>query len=177
MDSRFIKVLVVGPGKSGKGIACEILNQIPDVCYCGSTSEVISAQIAEEEGRPFEDVHIERNVSDESRMRWYDKGRLMCTDNPSRLIEICYEKGLEDSDDYNVLVCDGCRSQLEIFDALSRGVVDVILWIDRDGLPPDPSLKFGKEVATTIIENNGTIEDLRKSLFSWYILLKSVCCP
>lgn len=172
-DNSPIKVLVVGHGGCGKGTVCNIMKDFPCVYYCGSTSEVISEVIAKEMGLSFQEAHSMRNINDESRMKWYHKGREICGSNPSKLLELCYKRVASTEDEPVILVADGCRDNLEIFDAISRDVVDVIVWVERPGIPKDPSLKFGSEVANYVIYNDSDIDSLKTKIghFFFYLIL------
>ena len=85
------------------------------------------------------------------RMLWFHTGNEVRSSDPALLAKMAFENGD---------VSGGVRGLPEI-EAIRRDrVADMIVWVERD-VPTDPTMEFGREYADVVIENNGTIEDLR----------------
>jgi hypothetical protein len=57
-------------------------------------------------------------------------------------------------------VLNGIRALAEIQAARRDGLFDLVIWIDRPGLPPDPTLEFGPEACDLSLINWHGLEEL-----------------
>ncbi|NIN68084.1 MAG: hypothetical protein GTO63_25935 [Anaerolineae bacterium] len=67
--------------------------------------------------------------------------------DPSRLIRDC----LSHSD----IVC-GPRDKAELLAAKGEGLIDLIVWVDRD-VPEDPTVTYSIDDADIVVRNRGTL--------------------
>lgn len=58
-------------------------------------------------------------------------------------------------------VCTGMRVREDVINVSKLGFAFHI-WISREGTPEDRSLDFGKEIADTVVDNNGTLLELHQ---------------
>jgi hypothetical protein len=140
-----MKLAIVGPGRSGKDAAAEQL-ALHGFRYAFSTSRVIAPYAARRLGLTHEAAFTRRH---QDRPLWRQIGDELREHDPAYLAR----KTLEYGD-----LCVGVRSLREIAAVRSEGLVDLILWIDRD-VPVDDTLEFGPEVADIIVPNRGTLLD------------------
>jgi hypothetical protein len=148
------KVLVCGHGRAGKDTACEIICELTGWKFAGTTSKYLTKFVAAKLGLSDEEAYARRHESDETRMVWFHTGNELRKDDPSLLARMAFQNGD---------VSGGVRGKPEIEAIRQEGVADLIIWIDRD-VPVDPTMEFGREYADIVIENNGTVTELREKL-------------
>lgn len=142
-----MKILVVGPGRSGKDEACKYLAENTGLRFEGTTSLFLAEFVAEKKGCSFEEAYENRH---NERQLWFDTGNEIRASDPLKLVR----RALLKSD-----ITGGIRDIAEIEACKKNNVFDLIIWIDRPGVQEDPTLKFGSEWADIVIQNSGTIED------------------
>lgn len=157
-----MKLAIVGPGRSGKDHAAEHLASISTLFYSGySTSAVILPWAADWLGvsaaEAWETRHADREL-------WKAIGDELRREDAARLAR----KTLEVSD-----ICVGIRDRVEMEAVRYEGLVDLVLWIDRD-VPPDPTMGYGPEMADVVVMNRWDLASLESRLTrlaaSWGVL-------
>jgi hypothetical protein len=132
---------IMGPGRAGKDEAAEWLVEHTTLTYGGTTSIAISREVARREGISFLEAHAQRH---DRRAYWRALGDEMRAHNPSALAE----EMLKDS---TLLV--GVRARIEMQSVIEKRLCDLIIWVDRPGIPHDPTLEFGPELCDFTINN------------------------
>ena len=132
---------IMGPGRSGKDEAAEWFVKNRGLRYSGTTSVAISKRVAELEDISFEEAH---SVRHERREYWRWLGDQMREDDPAALARIVREGS-------DMLV--GVRAKVELKQVRKEKLCDLIIWIDRPGIPIDPTIEFGPELCDIIIPN------------------------
>ncbi|WP_406698551.1 DUF4406 domain-containing protein [Singulisphaera sp. Ch08] len=145
-----MRIAISGPGRSGKDVAADFLTRY-GFRYSGSTSHVITREIARREEITFEAAHEQRH---DRRMKWYAVGNDLRKHDPAHLVREVLK-----TDDLVV----GVRDWIEMKTARDEGLVDLVLWIDRD-VPRDPTLTYGKELADIVIPNHWGLKEFHKRL-------------
>lgn len=143
---------ICGPGRAGKDTASEWFAQNTTLRYCRSTSQAAKLicfnalrlrygyKTAEE---AFEDRHNHRK-------EW---AQLMWEHNQPDGVTL-YRGMLRDND-----ILNGIRRKQELDACRAFGLVDLVLWIDRD-VAVDPSLDFEQDEADIVIPNNRSLREL-----------------
>lgn len=131
----------MGPGRSGKDTASDYIQAHTSLRYSGTTSTIISRRIAEERGVTFEEAHAVRHAE---RDLWRAKGDEMRAHDPAALARVVLREG-------DILT--GVRARCEMQAVRDEGLVDLVLWIDRPGIPEDPTQEFGPELCDAIVPN------------------------
>jgi hypothetical protein len=157
------KILFVGWGRSGKDEAAHYLSTITKLRYAGSFSWAALPYMAK-----LLDQHPQVAWENRHRNRALWKREL----DKLREKDQCYLARL-------VLkqgeLAAGLRDQLEI-DAVKREkLFDYIVWIDRAGTEPDPTVTFTAKDCDLTINNAGSLEEFRTELRSFaavYLPLK-----
>lgn len=169
-------IFLIGPPGHGKTESRKILSEITHL-KGQSTSEVIYAYLAERRGTTI--AELKKIPKEELRAELIKAGDYLCgqvgqfgdapaeIDSqlyriPSALVRMLYLAG------HNII--DGVRRRLELSDAIKHlewnGVRSLVLWIQR---PAAPIIKDNTELspldAHLIIDNDGTLEELRGKLF------------
>jgi len=142
---------IMGPSRSGKDEAASFFVQHFSLRYSGSTSIVISREVAKREGISFREAHDQRH---ERKQYWYDLGNEMRRDDPAYVAR----EAMKDSD---ILV--GLRDGEELETIRKENLCELIIWIDRI-VPFDPTLKFDSSYCDIVIQNHWTLEDYHRRL-------------
>lgn len=145
---RRFRLAIVGPGRAGKDEVASRLASHHGFTYGGTTSTVITEAIARGVGVSYVAAHALRH---QYREGWRAIGDLMRLNDPAALAREVLRRG-----DLAV----GIRAGVEMEVVIAEGLVDAVWWVRRPGIPRDPTLEFGEEVADRIILNNGTLDDL-----------------
>lgn len=153
-----IKIGIQGPGRSGKDTAADWLLANTMLKFAGTTSIVISRQIAFEDNITFEEAHDKRHAQ---RERWRAKGDWMRRHNPAKL-------AIYTSIGSNIVA--GVRARVEMVGILNLGILDINYWIDKPDLPVDPTLEFGSELCHAIVPNH---EGVNEYLQRWSVIARS----
>lgn len=143
---------IMGVGRSGKDTAAEWLVEHTNLKYRGSTSIIISEEIARRENITFEEAHSQRH---ERREYWRMVGDEMRIHDSAALAR----EVLKDS---NLIV--GIRSYLEMEKIKQERLCDIIIWISRLDVAVDPTIEFGSEMCDIVIENHWGFEEYYERL-------------
>lgn len=155
-------ILVIGHGGHGKGEVCKLLTELYGA-ECMSSSRAaaphifpaLNAMVAAAEEPLFvspAEAYEYRRRSDAVRLIWKELISLYNTPDKTTLSR----EILAQADVY-----DGMRCAEEF--AASRHLFDYVVWVDaaaRVGTV-DPTLTISRDVADLVIDNNGTLDDLR----------------
>lgn len=140
------KVLLVGYGQAGKDEAGAWLQANCHCTYGGSTSMYLTRHVAARTGQPEQQCYQERR---QNRDLWWRIGRELRDNDPGCLVREALAHG-------NVVA--GVRDACEIVAAREQGLVDVIVWIERPGVPEDPTVEFTAEDCDLVLLNSGDLQ-------------------
>lgn len=56
------------------------------------------------------------------------------------------------------------RDIKEVLAAREEGVADIIVWVENNRVPPDPTVTFTSEQCDLVIENNTTLEEFHRKI-------------
>lgn len=146
-----MKIAICGPGRVGKDVVAEYLSSRHKFVYAGSTSVVISREVARREGITFEEAHAQRH---DRRDDWFRIGNELRAIDKARLAR----EVLCDGD-----LCVGVRDYDEMAAVRDEELVDLAIWVDRP-VPFDPTLKYTSALCDIILPNHGTLADLYRRL-------------
>jgi hypothetical protein len=136
-----------GYGRAGKDEAAKYLIQAYGYGYSGSASRLALPLIAVAIDQPAVDVWSSRHLHRKYWFEWLNEFR---RDDPSLLARMCL--GVSD-------LVVGIRDHRELADAKAKKLCDKFIWIDRPGVPVDPTLTYTKEDCETVIVNPGDIRN------------------
>lgn len=155
------KILILGHGRHGKDTVAEILRDNHGMSF-ESSSSFSSRQFIfdslknvlgyKAEDECFNDRHNYRNL-------WFELISAYNSSNPSRLATEMLD------------VCDiyvGMRNIVELECCIDHKLFDLILWVDAservDYKEPLSSMNITKDMADIIIDNNGSLDDLKVTI-------------
>lgn len=151
------KLLVIGNARHGKDTVCDILREDHGFSFRSSSDFCAERFIYNElklkygyntYTECFEDRHNHR-------AEWYDMIHAYCQDDHARLGREIFAE--------NDIYC-GLRNKAEFHAMRNTGVFDYAIWVDRsDHLPAEDPSSMSLEIwmADYVIDNNGTVEQLR----------------
>ncbi len=143
---------IMGPGRAGKDEAADWFRNNCGLRYRGTTSTVISWEVAKREGISFEDAHAQRH---HRRAYWRSLGDELRQEDPAALArEVLFES--------DILV--GVRARIEMQQVLKEQLCDIVIWIDRSGIEVDPTIEFGPELCHIVIQNHWTLKEFHDRL-------------
>jgi hypothetical protein len=164
-----MKLLVIGHGRHGKDTVCEILQEKYDLSF-ESSSRFCSKHFI------FDLLKDKYNYKDEydcyndrfnHRTEWYNAIREYNKDDDSRL-------GREILKRYNIY--SGLRNKNEFFALKKNKVFDYAIWVDRCNYLPFESIEsmnLEQWMADFVIDNNGSLDDLKSNVNKLMDQLKS----
>jgi len=146
-------ITFVGPGQGGKDTASQMFAEITGLPFICSTSAIIGESFASECGSSLEDLMVIRHAN---RDAWRARGDALRVDDQAALVRACRDKGAK--------ILNGIRSRIEITAAKREGLTGLVVWIERPGIPNDPTLEFGPEVSDHVLFNDRGLDELRSAL-------------
>lgn len=146
------KLLIVGMGRSGKDTALDYLASITTLRNAGTTSKYLTKYVARELGVSEEKAYAERH---QNRQFWKDLGDSIRQGDPTLLIR----EALAEGD-----MTGGVRDVIEIAGAREEKLFDLIIWVQNDRVPVDPTVTFGPEHCDVIVQNNGALQEFYEKL-------------
>jgi adenylate kinase family enzyme len=166
-----LKLMILGPARHGKDTVAEILSEAYGLKFISS-----SFAAAEKVMVPyFSSIGIKYANLDECyadrvnhRQEWYEEIIRYNTPDHARLAREIYSVA-------EIYV--GIRSAKELDAIRAEHLFDYSIWVDRSKhVPPEPSTSISvtKEMANYVIDNNGTLEQLKVNARSLYIDLVSL---
>jgi hypothetical protein len=148
-----MKLGIMGRGRSGKDEAADLFIKCFGLKYGGSTSVIISKEVAKRENLSFEEAHAQRHIR---RQYWYDLGNEMRKDDPAALVRAV----MQNSD-----MIVGVRDGEEMQTLKEENLCDLIVWVDRPSAPFDPTLKFDSSYCDIVIQNHWGLNEYHSRLF------------
>lgn len=157
-----MKLMVMGYARHGKDTVCEILRDDYGLTFCSSSffcaEKVIMPAIAGKYGysnvqQCFDDRHNHR-------AEWHELIKNFNAEDLSRLTRAIFSE-------YDIYA--GIRNHLEFDVAKKAGLFDYSIWVDRSMHQPaedKSSCTVEPWMADFILDNNGSIEELRQNLRS-----------
>ena len=153
------RLAIVGPSRAGKDTAANWFAAHTGLRYTGSCSSIIAPHAAARLGIPEAEAFATRHAC---RDLWRAIGDELRRDDPAYLAR----KTLEHGD-----ICVGIRSAAEMEAVMGEGLVDEVLWIDRPGLPVDPTLEFTMMPGMLgMIEMSGVLSEFKQGLHEVAVL-------
>jgi len=153
------KLLVIGNARHGKDTVCEILRDEFEYKFRSSSDFCAERFIYNE----LRDKYNYKNYDDcfqdrhNHRVEWYNMIHDYCKDDFARLGREIFKE--------NNIYC-GLRNKSEFHAMRNTRVFDYAIWVDRgDHLPPEDKASMSLEIwmADYVIDNNGTVDDLRRN--------------
>lgn len=149
------RIALCGMGRAGKDTAGEYLGRITELRYVGSLSQILCPLIAEEQGVTPEEAWANRHAQ---RVFWYEWANEYRKHDPARLIKESLSKG-------EIVV--GVRDRRELFAARDEGLLDQVVWIERPGVPVDPTVTYTQADCDVTIYNTSDLAALYAKLQRW----------
>lgn len=150
-----MKVLFCGFGRSGKDACAIYISKITGLRYAGSFSWQALSHMAKVLNQHPCQAWEERHQNRELWKRELDKLREK---------DQCFlaREVLKTGD-----VAAGIRDKKEIDAVKAEKLFDYVCWIERVGIPIDPTVTYGPEDCDSAILNNGTLDDFHLSIWRW----------
>ena len=152
-----MKILLIGHARHGKDTVSEMLVYLMGLTFRSSSDFVneraVFPVLAPKYGYQTLDECYQDRVN--HRKEWYELLREYNGDDPARL-------GRELFEEYDIYC--GLRHREEFQAMKDESLFDVCIWIDAGKrLPPESleSMTLTKEDADIVVDNNGSLEDLR----------------
>ena len=162
------KLLFIGNMRHGKDTVAELLNEEFGLVFESSSQSAakifIYDELKEKYGYSTPEECFEDRVN--HRAEWYN---MICEYNKDDRARLA--KGILVNSDCYV----GMRDREEILECIKQGIFDLIIWVDAsDRLPLENSDSFNidKSCADIIIDNNGTLEELKARVSRFGNILK-----
>lgn len=153
------KLLVIGHGRHGKDTVCDILKENYGFKFQSSSEfcakKFIYNALKSKYGyKNYDECFVDRH---NRRVEWFDLIHEYCRGDYARLGRDIFAE--------NDIYC-GLRNKAEFHAMRNTGVFDYCIWVDRsDHLPPEDLKSMNLEIwmADFVIDNNGTLEDLKRN--------------
>jgi len=139
-----------GYGRAGKDTGAEWFRDHTALVFkggCSWTARVYMAErLTQDLGRlvTVDEAYARRH---EDRMKWYTYMNEYRKDDPARLIRDCLT--------HSEIIC-GIRDRAELLAAREEGLLDLIIWVDRD-VPVDPTVTYTVDDCDIIIRNHRSV--------------------
>ncbi len=148
-------LMFVGHGRAGKDEACQHLAKVTGLKNAGTTSLYLTKYVAAKMGVSEEEAYRRRHESTDMRMLWYHTGNEVRDRGPTTLILEALQHGE---------ITGGIRDYAEIMAARDENVVDIIIWVENNRVPADPTVKFSSAECDLILENHGTLAEFHERI-------------
>lgn len=158
------RIAVCGYGRHGKESTSRILSELTGLCYTKSTSEAAAELVFShtQESHGYETVQECWNDRHQHRSTW---AKIIWDHNKPLGITL-YADMVRNGID----ILDGIRQADEIAACVEHGIVDLTVWVDaskRKPIEDASSCTLGPDDCQYIIDNNGTIEQLRANVIQF----------
>ncbi len=148
-------LLIVGWGRHGKDTAAMALHGWGDLVYAGSTSWQALPFMAKVLGVPEQIAWDERH---NNRVRWWQECNKLRLQDPLFLVKRALQ---------NANIVAGLRDDVEMKAAKASGLFKAILWVERPGVPEDPTVTFKKEDCTDFLLNDVGLNTFKARVRNW----------
>jgi hypothetical protein len=152
------KLLVIGHGRHGKDTVCEILRDDYGFSFISSSRFVLDEAIWNDWGASrYADKEACYKDRGNNRALWFDMIAAYNTPDKTRTVTGMFAQGYS-------IYC-GLRSRDEL--NATRHLFDKIVWVDRElRLPPEIplSMELSKQDATHLLDNNETLQELKRNV-------------
>jgi hypothetical protein len=153
------KLLIIGHGRHGKDTVCDILRDQYGFQFQSSSEFCAQKFIYDELRHKYGYTSYAQCYQDRHnhRAEWYDMIHAYCEDDYTRLGRDIFAE--------NDIYC-GLRNKAEFHAMRNTGVFDYCIWVDRsDHAPLEDRSSMNLEIwmADYVIDNNGTLKDLRRN--------------
>lgn len=146
-------VLLVGHGRAGKDEGLRYLSEITGLANAGTTSKYLAKYVSV---RLKCGVQVAYDTRHDNRDTWYQIGKAIRENDPGVLLCEALKHGP---------LTGGVRDLEEIEAARSRNLVDLVVWIENNRVPDDPTVMFTSGHCDVVIQNNGTLEEYHNKLY------------
>lgn len=154
------RLLIVGWGRAGKDECARFMNDHLGLPYGGSTSwaamPLMAALMKTHPQLAWEHRH-------ENRQFWKDACDRFRENDPLLLIR----RALDSTPHARVIT--GIRDRVEITAAREAQIFRHIVWVERPGVPPDPTVTFDARDATDFIRNDGDLRRFHRNITRWAV--------
>lgn len=152
-DNGIVPTMICGPGLSGKDEVAGYLCRKAGLRRPQSSSFVaaplVAAMAGSEDYRPiWEDRRNHREF-------WLKAMTALRVDDPALFARMCLGTG-------DMFV--GARQKEEYESTIREKIVELVIWVERPGIPHDPTIEFGPELCDLIVPNYGTLDELYAKL-------------
>lgn len=147
------RLLFVGYGQAGKDEAGEWFARNTSLTFAGTTSRYLAPYVAQRTGQTVEQAYACRR---ENRDLWY---RIGLEERQKRGAAFFIEEALRHGS-----VTGGCRELSEVAEAKTRGIVDLIIWVDNCHVEEDWTVEFDARVADYVVENHWSLDEYHERL-------------
>ena len=148
-------IMFVGHGRAGKDTACEHLAFVTGLRFAGTTSKYLAEYVAAKLGLPVDVAYARRHESNEMRNFWYNCGNELRENGPTTLIRKALEHGE---------ITGGVRDYEEIVAAREENLIDIIVWVDNNRVPEDPTVKFTQRECDLVIPNHWSLDEFYRRI-------------
>ena len=139
---RSVPVLALcGPGRCGKDLGADWLGHNFCIQYGGSLSEIVAPLVARALNKSVEDTFASRH---NDRMYWFRFCNQLRRDDPRLLVRLLLSKA-------DIVV--GIRGAIELEACARDGLIDLSVWINKPGIPDDPTIEYGSTDCDVTIDN------------------------
>jgi hypothetical protein len=160
-----LKLMILGHARHGKDTVAEILRDSLKLKFASSSfaaAERVMVPFLAAKGITY--ASLDECYADRvnHRQDWYEQIKAFNTPDAARLAREIYA----DNDIYV-----GMRSEVELNAVRDERLFDYSIWVDRSKhVSPEPSTSCSitKEMANYVIDNNGTLEQLKIKTLSLY---------
>jgi hypothetical protein len=149
-------ILVIGHGRHGKDTFCDFLRDDHGFNFISSSEFVGREILFDLIGSDYDDFDSFFEDRVNRRKEWFEAIRDYNTPDGSKTATTMMSRGYD-------IYC-GMRSVDELEACVGKGIFDRIVWVDRgEHIQPELELSctITSESADTIVNNNGSLEDLR----------------
>lgn len=160
-----LKLMILGYARHGKDTAAEILHEQLGLKFMSSSfaaAEKVMVPYFASKGVVYPDLATCYADRVNHRSEWFDQIKAYNTPDLARLAREIYA----DNDIYV-----GIRNVEEFVAARDQKLFDYSIWVDRSKhAPPEPktSMTITPDMASRIVDNNGTLEQLKVNICALY---------
>ena len=147
-----MKILFCGYGRAGKDEAAAYLAKITGLRYAGSFSWAALPYVAARLG-----LHpqVAWETRHQHRAAWYNYCNDLRASDPTILARMVIAQGD---------IAAGLRDKVELDAIKAERLFDKIIWVERPGIPADPTVTFSPRDCDALLANDGTLEEFHQEI-------------